>query len=44
MTERLIPEADCWACDICVRKLPEDGTLVPKHVEVIRIMNLFYDS
>ena len=26
-----MPEMDCWSCDICVHKFPEDGTPVPKY-------------
>jgi hypothetical protein len=39
MTRAFVLEVACWTGDICVRKLLEDGTVVPKHVEVIRIMN-----
>jgi hypothetical protein len=34
-----IREVEFWTCEFCVRKHPVDGTLVPKHVGVIFIMN-----
>ena len=34
-------EVECWTCEFCVRKFPIDGTLVPKYVGVILIMNCF---
>jgi hypothetical protein len=30
----LIPELECWSCDICVGRLPAEGTPVQKSVGV----------
>jgi hypothetical protein len=32
----------CRTCDICVCRLPEDGTPVPKHVEVATYRDLYF--
>jgi len=38
-----MPEVECWTCDICVRRLPDDDISVPKHVGMTLIMNCVYD-
>ena len=38
-----MPEAECWTCDICVRRLPDDGTPVPENVGMTLIVNCVYD-
>jgi hypothetical protein len=35
----LIAEMECRFVRLCVRRLPEDGTPLPKHVVVIPFMN-----
>ena len=39
-----MPEAECWTCDICIRRLPVDGIPVPKHVGMTLIMSCVYDN
>jgi hypothetical protein len=32
-------EMEFWICDFCFRRIPEDDTPVPKHVDAILITN-----